>query len=140
MTGLERIFAYGTLEIPELVIAITGRRFRAEAAALPGFARSMVRDATYPGIAPEPGARTEGTLYHGVDAASLAALDRFEGDLYERCALGVETAAGGRCTACVWVVRASRLHVLTGTPWDRERFRAQHLEAWLARPGGPVPR
>ena len=137
---LRRVFAYGTLEIPELVLAVTGRRFRAEPAVLAGFARSMVRGAAYPGIAPADGARTDGTLYRGVDGASLAALDRFEGDLYERCELPVETAAGERRTAFVWVVRASRRDVLTGAPWDRERFRAQHLAEWLARPGGPVPR
>jgi gamma-glutamylcyclotransferase (GGCT)/AIG2-like uncharacterized protein YtfP len=135
-----RVFAYGTLELPELVLAITGRRFEAEPARLDGFARSMVRGAAYPGIAPQPGARTDGTLYRGVDEASLAALDRFEGDLYERRELPVATDAGERCAACVWVVRADRRDVLTGAPWDRERFRTRYLAEWLARPGGPIPR
>jgi catechol 2,3-dioxygenase-like lactoylglutathione lyase family enzyme/gamma-glutamylcyclotransferase (GGCT)/AIG2-like uncharacterized protein YtfP len=130
--GRLRIFAYGTLEFPELLQRITGRRFPSEAAALEGFARSLLRDAAYPAIAPDAGARTRGTLYSDVDTASLAALDRFEGALYERCELRVTTASGERA-ALAWVLRAEHRHLLTGEPWDPERFAAHHLRAWLAR-------
>src|SRR5262245_36233307 len=128
-----RVFAYGTLELPELVLAITGRRFESEPAVLDGFARSRVRGAEYPGIAPAPDARTDGTLYHEVDDASLAALDRFEGDLYERCEVAVATAAAERCLAIAWVVRPERRSVLGGGPWDRERFRARFGSDTVAR-------
>ena len=114
------------------MLRITGRRFPSESAVLAGFARSMVRGEAYPGIAPAAGARTPGTLYAGVDPASLAALDRFEGGLYRRCEVRVE-AAGGARSAFAWVVREEHRHVLTGEPWDRARFAAHHLRAWLAR-------
>ena len=125
-----RVFAYGTLEFAELVEAVAGRRFPSEPALLEGFARSMVRGAEYPGIAPAPGARTPGILYSGVDAAALAALDRFEGELYERREVVVRTASG-ETAALAWVLREESRHLLTGEPWDRERFAAHHLRAWL---------
>jgi gamma-glutamylcyclotransferase (GGCT)/AIG2-like uncharacterized protein YtfP len=130
-----RVFAYGTLEFPELIEAVTGRRFPREAAVLEGFARSMLRGAAHPGIAPAPGARTPGTLYSGVDPASLAALDRFEGELYELREVEVSTIEGERRSALAWVVRADRRHLLTGEPWDRERFVARHLREWLDAAG-----
>jgi len=127
-----RVFAYGTLEIPALVEAVTGRTFPSEPAVLEGFARSMVRGTVHPGIAPARGARTSGTLYSEVDADSLAALDRFEGDLYERCEVAV-TAASGPLAAYAWVLRADQRHRLTAEPWDRERFEESHLRGWLER-------
>ncbi|TFG97069.1 MAG: hypothetical protein E4H11_02470 [Myxococcales bacterium] len=129
--GQLRVFAYGTLELPELVLQITGRRFRSERATLEGFARSMLRGAAYPGIAPNAGARTPGTLYLDVDPESLAALDRFEGDLYQRREVTLTTSSGKR-TAFAWVLRAEQQHLLTGEPWDRDRFVAHHLREWLA--------
>jgi gamma-glutamylcyclotransferase (GGCT)/AIG2-like uncharacterized protein YtfP len=96
-----------------------------------------VRGTHHPGIAPHAGAETTGTLYAEVDAAALAALDRFEGELYERRELEVETAAGARRRAFVWAVRPELRSVLTGEPWDRERFVASHLREWLAGLSGP---
>jgi catechol 2,3-dioxygenase-like lactoylglutathione lyase family enzyme/gamma-glutamylcyclotransferase (GGCT)/AIG2-like uncharacterized protein YtfP len=130
-----RVFAYGTLEIAELVEAVAGRRFPGEPALLPGYARSMVRGTAHPAIAPAAGASTPGTLYSEVDAASLAALDRFEGELYERLEVAVRTASGEQ-RAFAWVLREERRDLLSGEPWDRERFVVEHLRAWLA--GGTV--
>ncbi len=114
------------------MLRLTGRSFPSEAAALEGFSRSLLRGAPYPGIAPEVGARTTGTLYRDVDPEALAALDRFEGELYERREVRVSTASGEH-TAFAWVLREEQRHLLTGEPWDRERFSVRHLRAWLAR-------
>ena len=114
------------------MLRITGRRFPSEPATLEGFARSMLRGEAYPGIAPAAGARTPGTLYSELDPESLALLDRFESDLYERRELLVATASGER-SAFAWVVRPQHRQLLTGEPWDRDRFAARHLREWLAR-------
>jgi gamma-glutamylcyclotransferase (GGCT)/AIG2-like uncharacterized protein YtfP len=132
-----RVFAYGTLEVGEIVEAILGRRLPGEPATLRGYARSMVRDTHHPGIEPHAGAATPGTLYTGVDDRALAALDRFEGALYERLAVEVETARGQRVEAFAWAVRTELRSVLSGEPWDRDRFVAEHLREWLAGLSGP---
>ena len=92
--GTRALFAYGTLEIPAVMLAVTARSFASEPARLDGFVRFLLRDRAYPGIVETPGATTEGRVYHGVDDASLARLDRFEDDCYERRGVVVRRADG----------------------------------------------
>ena len=127
------LFCYGSLEFAEVMREVTGRSFAAEPATLDGFARYRVRDADYPGLVPEPGARTEGTLYRALDAASLAALDRFEGALYERRPLDVRTRDGGVAAAQVYVVREAQRHTLSSEPWDKASFAREHLTGFVRR-------
>ena len=127
------LFCYGSLEFAEVMQAVTGRTFAAEPAWLPDFARYRVRDGEYPGLVREPGARTAGTLFRGLDAASREALDRFEGALYERQVRQVELRDGRREAADVYVVVAARRAELTREPWDKARFGRDHLETFLRR-------
>jgi gamma-glutamylcyclotransferase (GGCT)/AIG2-like uncharacterized protein YtfP len=127
------LFCYGSLEFAEVMREVTGRSFAAEPATLEGFARYRVRDADYPGLVPEPGAQTSGTLYRALDAASLAALDRFEGALYERRTLDVRTGDGGRAAAQVYVVREAHRHTLSREPWDKQTFARESLSGFVRR-------
>jgi gamma-glutamylcyclotransferase (GGCT)/AIG2-like uncharacterized protein YtfP len=128
------LFCYGSLEFAEVMRAVTARSFAGEPAALDGFARYRVRDADYPGLVPEPGARTEGTLYRELDPDSLAALDRFEGALYARHTLDVERLRdGSRAAAQVYVVRDAERHTLSREPWDKAAFARDGLAAFLSR-------
>jgi gamma-glutamylcyclotransferase (GGCT)/AIG2-like uncharacterized protein YtfP len=79
------LFVYGTLMDEEHLEQLTGRRFPRRRATLERFAR-VVAAHGYPTIVPQAGARVEGVLIEGVDAASLAALDAYEdaGRLYAR--------------------------------------------------------
>jgi gamma-glutamylcyclotransferase (GGCT)/AIG2-like uncharacterized protein YtfP len=128
------LFCYGSLEFDAVMRAVTGRSFVGEPASLEGFARYRVRDAHYPGLVPEPGAQTSGTLYRALDAEALAALDRFEGALYARHTLEVLRASdASRAAAEVYVVRDAHRHTLTAEPWDKAGFARDHLAAFLAR-------
>ena len=79
------LIVYGTLMDEERLEQLTGRRFPRRRARLEGFARILAGHG-YPTIVPQAGARVEGVLVEGVDAASLAALDAYEdaGRLYAR--------------------------------------------------------
>jgi gamma-glutamylcyclotransferase (GGCT)/AIG2-like uncharacterized protein YtfP len=126
------MFAYGTLELPEVVEALLGRPLPRVEAVLAGYARSLVRGQCYPGAVARPGARTPGVLYSEVEEWMFALLDRYEGSLYRRRPVRVTTAEGETLPAEAWVVPASRRALLSGEPWDRERFAARHLRAWTA--------
>lgn len=128
-----KLFCYGSLEFAEVMREVTGRSFAAEPATLDGFARYRVRDADYPGLLPEPGARTDGTLYRALDAASLAALDRFEGGLYERRTLDVRTRDGASAAAQVYVVREAHRRALSREPWDKQTFARESLPGFVRR-------
>ena len=129
---MPRIFAYGSLGFPGILLALTGRRFSSRSAVLEGFARYRVRGESHPGIVPVPGARTAGVLYSGVDRRSLALLDRFEGDLYERREVRVRAGDGPPLRAMAYVVAPGRRRCLARQPWDRDRFAARHLASWRA--------
>jgi gamma-glutamylcyclotransferase (GGCT)/AIG2-like uncharacterized protein YtfP len=118
------LFAYGTLLFPEVMLAVTRARFASEPATLGGYRRCRLRGASYPGIAPAPGARTHGRLYRTVDATSLARLDAFEGELYAREAVRVEADDGELRDAVAYVLRPEHRALLTCDPWDPDAFRA----------------
>jgi gamma-glutamylcyclotransferase (GGCT)/AIG2-like uncharacterized protein YtfP len=126
------LFAYGTLELPELMEALTGFRPDSIDAVLEGYARFLLRGRSYPGIVESEGARTAGRLYHALDAAALTRLDRFEGPLYERRIVEVRPASGDGVAAHVYVLRREHRALLTTRPWERAHFAREHLEAYLA--------
>jgi gamma-glutamylcyclotransferase (GGCT)/AIG2-like uncharacterized protein YtfP len=88
------LFVYGTLLNDALVHTLTGHVFPKRPATLEGFQR-VEPPGDYPYITPKPGARVEGCLLDGVDAASLARFDAYEGDGYVRTALEVTDDTGG---------------------------------------------
>lgn len=126
-----RIFSYGTLSAPEVMEALVGHRPACRPAVLAGYARYTVRGRVYPGIVAEPGARTEGVLYEGLDAESVALLDRFEGSLYERIRIRVRSDGAGDLAAQAYVVPEARRHRLAPEPWDLERFVERHLRDYV---------
>ena len=69
-----RLFVYGTLELSEVMLAVTGQTFESEEAILDGYARGLLRGEEFPGIVPDSDARTRGILYRGIDSLSLRRL------------------------------------------------------------------
>jgi gamma-glutamylcyclotransferase (GGCT)/AIG2-like uncharacterized protein YtfP len=102
------LFVYGTLVDERRMRAVTGRCFGRRPAVLTGYERvAPPREFAY--VVPRRGARVDGFLVDGLDAAALAALDAYEdeGRLYlRRVAVAV---SGGRRVRCqVYVGRAAR--------------------------------
>ncbi|MDJ0848718.1 MAG: gamma-glutamylcyclotransferase family protein [Myxococcota bacterium] len=126
-----RIFTYGTLAAPEVMEALLGWCPPARPAVLEDHARYALRGRDYPGLVAEPGARTEGLLYEGLEAPAMARLDHFEGNLYERRVVHVHTTASERALAEVYVVPEAGRHLLAGDAWDLEHFRRTRLAEWV---------
>ncbi len=125
------VFAYGTLEIEAVMEAVTGRAFPRTTGQLNGFARVLFRGQPVPGLVPDLDESTPGALYGAVDARSLALLDRFEGDLYERRSVHVRCSTGGHVSAHAYLVAPESRALLSSAPWNRERFVAEELPAYL---------
>ena len=106
--GPQRLFCYGTLQIPAVLEAVIGRPLEGGRARLSGFAAFRVRGEVYPGIARAAGGTTPGRLYRDVSPSELAVLDRFEGALYRRTGRVVTTPDGRRIRAWVYLVAAGR--------------------------------
>lgn len=118
-------FTYGSLMVPQIMARACGcalEALRAQPAVLPGYVRHPVRGQQYPGIRPQAGARVEGILYAGLQAAMLERLDAFEGAEYLREEVEVELADGLRLKAWAYVFRAEFAERLLPGEWSFERF------------------
>jgi len=125
------IFTYGTLMIPDVMYAVTTREFRFIDAILRSYSRFTVKGESYPGIIPVTDAVTEGIIYLNVDEPSLARLDIFEGDLYQRTPIQAETQEGKILNAETYVIKPEHRDYLSSKGWDVEEFVQNSLEAFL---------
>lgn len=130
------LFAYGTLQVPEVMRAVTGAAFPARPARLVGYARYALRDRSFPGLRAEAGAVTAGLLYGGIDAGALLRLDGFEDDFYRRETLLVAPEAGPPVAAEVYVVPPEHYSLLLPRPWNLDEFRRAALQEFMGRCGG----
>ncbi len=73
MDAAHSVFAYGTLQIPEVMERVTGLKHPAAPARLNGYQRLNIKNKSYPGIIEAPAHSVEGILYKGVSAQALAA-------------------------------------------------------------------
>jgi len=125
------VFTYGTLMIPKILQAVTGRVFAAEDAVLQGFARFCVTGESYPGIREEAGALTAGILYKDVDPESLSSMDSFEGDQYERRMVTVIDREGRKHRAFAYVIAPAHVPGLSDQPWSLDKFKENNLVSFM---------
>jgi gamma-glutamylcyclotransferase (GGCT)/AIG2-like uncharacterized protein YtfP len=125
------IFTYGSLMIPSVMHVITGSHFRSQKAILKDYARFRVKGELYPGVVPVTDAITQGMVYFNVDELSLGQLDKFEGDLYERIRLRVETQEKQMIDAQAYVIRSRYLGYLSRDKWDVGNFIKKDLKMFL---------
>ncbi|MCI0332541.1 MAG: gamma-glutamylcyclotransferase [Planctomycetes bacterium] len=129
------VFTYGTLMFPEVWQTVVGRQFAAVEGTASGFAIYRVEGAVFPGIvvASERDV-VRGVVYLDVDHASVARLDLFEDEFYERQTLWIDCADGERRAADAYVVPPANQNVLTQEPWQRAAFIASGgLEQFIRR-------
>jgi gamma-glutamylcyclotransferase (GGCT)/AIG2-like uncharacterized protein YtfP len=122
MIATMHVFTYGSLMFPEVWRIVVGREFRTVEGAVNGYAIHRVSEAPYPGIVAEAGSTVHGLVYLEVDPTSVARLDTFEGEYYERLSLSIHCVDGHRRTADAYVIPEENRHVLTTEPWTAESF------------------
>lgn len=125
------LFAYGTLSLPPVFEALTGRRLPSRPAVLEGYAGYRVRGEVFPAAVPRVGARLRGDLYEGIGPADWTLLDRFEGSLYERSCCRVHLEDGRTREAFAYLLAPGREGVLSQEGWRPEEFTLRHLERYL---------
>jgi len=131
--GNQRLFCYGTLQLPTVLEAVIERRLRGMRAALTGYGAFWVRRAEYPGLRRLPGRTAWGLLYQELSWPELDVLDRFEGHLYQRRHLVVRRVDGRRIQAWVYMPAAGRHRQLTAIPWNLNRFRRSAYPRFMQR-------
>ena len=127
------LFTYGTLCLPEVMQAVTGRVFPAQPGRLSGYRCRLLRRRVYPGLVAEAGASTAGVLHFGIDATSLARLDEFESEVYRHQVVRVTAADGGEVEAIAYLLQDASRHLLGERDWDEAAFRRRYLRDYLRR-------
>lgn len=117
--------------LPDVWAKIVGRQAESVDAFIVHFACRRLRGAKYPGLRPQAGACTPGTLYRGVDDRDFERLDRYEGAVYQRRLLPVWLASRKREMAWCYTLRKPYLRRLTQESWSPEHFARTHLKAYL---------
>jgi gamma-glutamylcyclotransferase (GGCT)/AIG2-like uncharacterized protein YtfP len=117
------VFTYGSLMFPEVWSVVVGREFKTVAGTAAAYSIFRVRDAVFPGIM-AAGAEcvVSGLVYLDVDMESIARLDRFEDDFYDRLDMTVDCGDGKQLKAGAYVVPAKNGHLMTSEPWTAEEF------------------
>ncbi len=122
--------------IPDVMYAVTTRKFRFKDTILRGYVRFTVKEESYPGIIPVTDAATEGIIYFDVDELSLERLDAFEGDLYQRIPIRAETKEKEILNAETYVIKPEYRGYLSSKEWNVKEFAQKHLEAFLSEYSG----
>ena len=125
---IDRLFTYGTLEIPSVMRIVLGRDLEGEPGILHGYARFLVRGECHPGIMQRAGASVSGTIYKGLEPEMFSRLDRYEGKEYQKRIVEVINSAGEPLAAYTYTCIAE---MLSETPWDREVSIRDHLKRFL---------
>ncbi|MEV6334762.1 gamma-glutamylcyclotransferase family protein [Nocardia vinacea] len=121
----DRLFVYGTLQFPEVLIELIGRCPELLAAELIGWRAAALPGRVYPGLVPAASGIARGAVLSGLDAGEWAVLDAFEDDEYQLRRVQPDPVASA--WTYVWTSEVERDN------WYAERFAAEHLGAFVAR-------
>jgi gamma-glutamylcyclotransferase (GGCT)/AIG2-like uncharacterized protein YtfP len=124
---MHALFAYGTLQHPDILRPVLGRIPPSAPGRLEHYARYLIHNADYPGIVSQPGASTPGTLYFEISDPEWQRLDKYESDLYVRLSVQVITDEGHTVPAFAYVIPDAHRHHLTDLPWELHSYRPRHL-------------
>ncbi|RJF97142.1 gamma-glutamylcyclotransferase family protein [Noviherbaspirillum saxi] len=128
---LTPVFTYGSLMFPEVWNRVVRGDYRSLPATLPGHARFVLKNETYPGVIAQPGQSVAGLLYFDVSPQDVVALDAFEGDEYRRVAVGVTLDSGETVEAQAYLYLLPQK--LSDSPWLPEAFQMQRFIATYCR-------
>ncbi|MFD0685879.1 gamma-glutamylcyclotransferase family protein [Actinomadura fibrosa] len=120
----EVLFVYGTLQFPEVLLALIGRVPELEEAAAEGWRAATVPGHVYPALVRDR-VTVPGYLLTGLSSDEWRLLDAFEGPMYELLRLELVDGRYGYTYAC-----RSGVEVGEGV-WSAEDFREHHLRAYV---------
>ncbi|PXX54572.1 gamma-glutamyl AIG2-like cyclotransferase [Nocardia tenerifensis] len=120
------LFAYGTLQFPEVLEVLIDRVPSLTPTAAPGWRVAALTDRLYPGLVAAPSSVAHGVVLDDLTASEWAILDTFEDDEYDLRTISVLDPPRTALTY-VWT------DVVGQALWHPEVFIENHLPAFLAR-------
>ncbi|MFI6168580.1 gamma-glutamylcyclotransferase family protein [Nocardia sp. NPDC051052] len=113
------MFAYGTLQFPEVLKVLIGRVPQQTTAAAPGWRVAALPGRVYPGLVPQPNTLAHGIVLHGLTADEWQILDAFE-DEYDLRPIDLANTPTPTWTY-IWAAAVSQGN------WHPDLFATTHL-------------
>jgi len=127
------VFTYGSLMFHQVWPRVVAGNYEKVGARLYGYKRRKIRGAIYPAVLP---GRSEdyvdGVLYLNVSEADVNALDRFEGEYYQKETAECELSKRGKATACVYVIKEKYADLIEDKEWDPVWFSEVAIHSLLS--------
>jgi gamma-glutamylcyclotransferase (GGCT)/AIG2-like uncharacterized protein YtfP len=118
------LFAYGTLQFPEILCVLLGRMPAARPASLAGWRPAALAGRGYPGLVPGTGTVT-GLVLSGLTAGEIQVVDAYESGPYEL--REVTMSDGARVWTYVWTDPAAVL----AYDWSKAQFAVEQITTFL---------
>ena len=118
---MRNIFVYGTLMYDEIWGIIIQGKHKKTAAQLNGYKRLKIKNEEYPGVIKGEG-MVSGYVRFDLDETSVARLDDFEADVYERVEECVQDENGQDIEVDVYRIRDQDKAILEEHDWDLSNF------------------
>lgn len=127
------LFTYGSLMFPEV-----WRYFQSEEssdhqnATLTDFKRISIKNEYFPAIVPAGNFAVTGILYHNISDETLDKINLFEGDLYLKNKVTVETQSNLKIEAWTYILSPQYYHLADKPLWDESKFKTLHLQEFIS--------
>jgi len=122
---IRHLFAYGTLQHPDIISYVIGRIPDGEPGILHNFARYSIKGENFPGLLPKAESQTDGTLFRDIKGQEWTRLDEYESDLYERQTVELHLSSGERVKAEAYVIPPENTHFLTEKLWSLDEYKPE---------------
>lgn len=128
----QRLFCYETLMVSDIISRVIGHPVMQKEcnATLYNYGCFKVKGEIFPGIRPTKDTNTQGLLYNNLALEELQHLDLYEGELYQRQKVCVETEQGPTSAWC-YIVRPEYHGDLTGELWCQKEFLSTGIREFL---------
>lgn len=126
------LFCYGTLTVTDIFSRVIERPVSQPAidGNLPEYGCFKVNGEIFPGIRPEKESTTSGCVYRNLTLEEIRKLDLYEGELYRRQKVRVETASGP-VIAWAYLIKPEYYEELSEEYWCRDSFLATGIREFL---------
>ena len=127
-------FTYGSLMFAEVMFAVAAQTgLRAVPATLDGWQRFRIREVTYPAaLRSRHASRIEGMLWFDLSDEAWKRLDAFEGEVYNRVEVEVESDSGRHRA---WIYEYLKPDRVLAEDWDPKTFQQQHMADFFRQHG-----
>ena len=128
---MTNLFVYGSLMNQEVWFPLLQTKVVSIEARLSGYYRESLQGCTYPAIRIQADSSVDGLVLLDLSAFQIEVLDSFEGELYQRESVVVNSVSDDSLECETYSLKPSYYHLMSGKAWDNNTFRKQHMYEFI---------